>query len=164
MQVVIGGDFDIQPDGRVKRRVAPLLKLGGNGVKIAFQHRQRLGDRHLQRLDGVKFSVGEAHQMHGLGFARFIEAERKGRSAVADVLAAADNLRAVDMPERDVVGWREVLRRKGVQRADIDVTYGVTFTGPDGGEVSGRNHRNRLLAAQGAGFGVLLVIIVGDGL
>ena len=164
MQVVVGGDFDIQPDGRVKRRAAPLLKLGGNGVKIALQHRQRLGDRYFQRLDGVKFSLGEAHQMDGLGFARFVKAERKRRAAVADVLAAADDLRPVYVPERNVVGWREVLRRKGIQRADIDVAYGVTFTGPDGGEMPGRNHRNRLVAAQGAGIGVLLVIIIGDGL
>ena len=78
------------------------------------------------------------------------------------MLAAADDLRPVDVPERNVVGWREVLRRKGVQRADIDVTHGVTFTGPDGGEVPGRNHRNRLVTAQGTGFGVLLAVIIGD--
>jgi hypothetical protein len=45
--------------------------------------------------------------MHGFGFARFVKAERKRRAAVADVLAAADDLRPVNMSERNVVGWRK---------------------------------------------------------
>ena len=162
MQVVVGGDFDVQPDGGILLDAAPLLQLGGDGIEIAFQHRQWLGNGHLQRVDGAEFALAKAHQMHGFGFARFVKAERKRRAAVADVLAAADDLRPVDVSERNVVGWREELRRKGVQRADIDVTHGVTFTGPDGGEVPGRNHRNRLITAQGTGFGVLLAVIVGD--
>jgi hypothetical protein len=41
--------------------------------------------------------------MHGFGFARFVKAERNRRAAVADMLAAADDLRPVNMPERNVV-------------------------------------------------------------
>ncbi len=102
--------------------------------------------------------------MHGLGLAGFIETERNRGTTVADVLAAADDLCPVNVPERNVVGRREVLRRKGVQRTDIDLADRVTFTGPDGREVPGRDHRNGLFTAQGAGFRMLLVIIVGDGL
>ena len=80
------------------------------------------------------------------------------------MLAAADDLRPVNVPERDVVGRREVLRREGIQRADLDVTYGVTFTGTNGGEMPGRNHRDCRFAAQGAGIGMLLVIIISDSL
>lgn len=88
----------------IKRCAAPLLKLSGNGGQIAFQHRQRLGDRHLKRLNGAEFASGEAHQMHGFGLARFVKTERNGRAAVADMLAAADDLRPVNMPEGNVVG------------------------------------------------------------
>ena len=78
------------------------------------------------------------------------------------MLAAADDLRPVNMPEGNVVGG-EVLRRKRVQRTDIDLAHRVTLTGSDGGEVSGGNDRNGLIAAQ-RGFRMLLVIIAGDGL
>ena len=102
--------------------------------------------------------------MHGFGLARFVKTERNGRAAVADMLAAADDLRPVNMPEGNVVGGGEVLRRKRVQRTDIDLAHRITLTGSDGGEVSGGNDRNGLIAAQGAGFRMLLVIIAGDGL
>ena len=36
------------------------------------------------------------------------------------------------LAERDVVGWWKVLCRKRVQRANINVTHGVTFTGTHG--------------------------------
>ena len=62
----------------IKRCAAPLLKLSGNGGQIAFQHRQRLGDRHLERLNGAKFAFGEAHQMDGFGFARFVKTGEMG--------------------------------------------------------------------------------------
>ena len=55
------------------------------------------------------------------------------------MLGPADNLRPVNMSQRDVIGWWKVLRRKGVQRTNINVTYGVTFTGANGGQMPGRN-------------------------
>ena len=48
----------------------------------------------------------------------------------SNMFHAANNLRAVNMPERDVVGWRKVLCRKRVQRANIDVTHGITLLAP----------------------------------
>ncbi len=164
MQVVVGGDFDIQPDGRVKLRAAPLLKLGGDGGEIAFQHRQRLGDRHLQRFNCAEFTVSKTHQVHAFGFAGLIKTERNGRATVANVLAAADDLCPVNVSEGDIVGWREVLCRESIQRANINVTYRVTFTGSNSREMPGGNHRNRPIAAQGTGIGMLLVIIVGNSL
>lgn len=75
---------------------------------------------------------------------------------------AADNLRPVNMPQCDVVrGWK-VLRRKGVQRTDINVTYSVTFTGANGGQMPGRNDGQVSIATQRAGVLILLLVIVGD--
>lgn len=48
VQIVLGGDFDIQPHRRVLLDAAPLLQLGGDGGQIAFDYRQRLGHGHLQ--------------------------------------------------------------------------------------------------------------------
>lgn len=49
VQVFIAGDFDIQPDRRLLRAILPLLKLFADAGEIAFQYRQRLGDRHRQQ-------------------------------------------------------------------------------------------------------------------
>ena len=62
----------------------------------------------------------------------FIKTQWYGGTAIANMFHAANNLRAVNMPERDVVGWWKVLCRKRVQRANINVTHGVTFTGTHG--------------------------------
>lgn len=59
MQIVIGGNFNIQPHRRLLLYVAPLLKLGGNGGEIAFQYRKRLGDRYGEILDGVEFPASK---------------------------------------------------------------------------------------------------------
>lgn len=75
---------------------------------------------------------------------------------------AADNLRPVNMSQRDVVRWWEVLCREGVQRTDINVTYGVTFTGADGGQMSGRNDGDIPIAAQRTGVLILLLVIISN--
>ncbi|MNE25743.1 hypothetical protein D3C80_1190810 [compost metagenome] len=133
MQIVIRRDFDIQPDGRDLLHIAPLLKLSGDGRQIAFQHRQRLRHRHFQGFYRVQFSVDKTHQMHAFRFARFVKAERNGRAAIADMFTAANLLCSMDMPKRDVIGGREVLRRERIQRTNINFAYRVTFTGADGG-------------------------------
>lgn len=107
MQIVIGGNFNIQPHRRLLLYVAPLLKLGGNGGEIAFQYRKRLGDRYGEILDGVEFPCFKAHQMHAFVFAALVKTESDRRAAVANMLRAADNLRPVNMAQRDVVRRRK---------------------------------------------------------
>ncbi|STS80536.1 Uncharacterised protein [Klebsiella pneumoniae] len=64
------------------------------------------------------------------------------------MLAAADHLRPVNMAQRNVVGRGEVLRRKGIQCADVNVADGIAFAGADGGQMalammgSGRSPRS----------------------
>ncbi len=77
--------------------------------------------------------------MHAFVFAALVKTERNRRAAVANMLCATNNLRPVNMAQRDVVRRREVLRREGVQRTDINLTDGVTFTGADSGQMPGRN-------------------------
>lgn len=79
------------------------------------------------------------------------------------MLRATDNLRPVNMAQRDVVRRREVLCWEGVQRTDINVTDGVTFTGADGGQMPGRDDGQILITTQRAGILILLLVIVGDG-
>jgi hypothetical protein len=79
------------------------------------------------------------------------------------MLAAANFLRAMNMPEGDVIGGREVLRRKGIQCADIDVTHGITFAGTDGGQVAAGDNRQRAVAAQRTGLLVLVLIVISNG-
>ena len=78
--------------------------------------------------------------MHRFRFAGFIKAQRQRRAAVADVLAAANHLRPVNMAQRNVVGRGEVLRREGIQRADINVANGIAFAGADGSQMAAGNH------------------------
>ncbi|SSL87238.1 Uncharacterised protein [Klebsiella pneumoniae] len=101
--------------------------------------------------------------MHRFRFAGFIEAQRQRRAAVADMLAAADHLRPVNMAQRNVVGRGEVLRRKGIQCADVNVADGIAFAGADGGQMAAGNDGQRPIAAQRAGLLILLLIIVADG-
>src|SRR5690606_21819803 len=86
------------------------------------------------------------------------------RAAVADVFRAANDLRPVNVSQRDIIGRREVLRRESIQRANIDVTYRVTFTGANGGQVPGGDNRQSLIAvaAQLTGFLILLLVIIRD--
>ncbi len=163
VQVVLRGNFDIQPHRRVLLDAAPLLQLGGDGGQIASDHCQRLGHGHLQGFHGAEAPVVKTHQVHRFGFAGFIEAQRQRRAAVADVLAATDHLRPMNMAQRNVVGRREVLRRKGIQRADVNVADGIAFAGADGGQVAAGNDGQRPIAAQRAGLLILLLIIVADG-
>ncbi len=100
--------------------------------------------------------------MYTFAFAALVKTEGNRRAAVANMFRAADNLRSVNMSQRDVVCRWEVLRREGVQRTDINVTYGVAFTGSDGGQMPGRNDGKIVVAAQRAGILILLLIIVGD--
>jgi hypothetical protein len=102
--------------------------------------------------------------MHAFAFAGFIKAEGDRRAAVANVVAAANLLCPVDVAQRDIVGRREMLSGEGIQRPDINVTYRVTFTGPDGGEMAGGDNRQEAVTAQLAGGSILIGIIVGDGL
>ena len=57
------------------------------------------------------------------------------------MLAAANQLGAMNMTERDVIGGREAVGREGVEGADIDFTDRVAFAGADGGEVAAGNNR-----------------------
>ncbi len=71
--------------------------------------------------------------MHAFAFAALIKAEGDGRAAIADMLCAADTLRAVNVSQCDIIRWREMLRRKGIQRTDINVANRIAFAGADGG-------------------------------
>ncbi|MNI79481.1 hypothetical protein D3C73_1359390 [compost metagenome] len=66
------------------------------------------------------------------------------------------------MSQRDVICWREILRRKGIQCANINVTYRVTFAGTDGRQVPGCNDRQVAFTAHFTGVLVLLLVIVGN--
>ncbi len=70
--------------------------------------------------------------MHAFAFAALIKAEGDGRAAIADMLCAADTLRAVNVSQCDIIR-REMLRRKGIQRTDINVANRIAFAGADGG-------------------------------
>ncbi len=67
------------------------------------------------------------------------------------------------MAQRNVVGRGEVLRREGIQRADINVANGIAFAGADGGQMAAGNDGQRAIAAQRAGLMILFLIIVADG-
>ena len=101
--------------------------------------------------------------MHVFAFAAFVKAQRDGRAAVADMLRTANFLRPVDVTQCDIIGRREILRRESIQRANINVTHGVTFAGTHGGQVAGGDNRQGEIATQRAGGLVLLLVIVGDG-
>ncbi|MNW04750.1 hypothetical protein D3C71_2008860 [compost metagenome] len=70
----------------------------------------------------------------------------------------------MNVTERDVIRWREILCRERIQRTNINFAHRVTFAGTDGGQMPGSNDRQRRITAQRTGLGVLLVIIVRDGL
>ncbi len=56
-----------------------------------------------------------------------------------------------------------MLRRKGIQCADVNVADGIAFAGADGGQMAAGNDGQRPIAAQRAGLLILLLIIVADG-
>lgn len=80
------------------------------------------------------------------------------------MLTAADDLRPMNMSQRDIVRRREVLRRERVQRADIDVADRIAFTGANGRQMARGDHRQGAIVTQGAGVGILSGVIIGNGL
>lgn len=56
-----------------------------------------------------------------------------------------------------------MLRRKGIQCADVNVADGIAFAGADGGQMAAGNDGQRPIAAQRAGLLILLLIIAADG-
>src|SRR5690606_41354373 len=69
-------------------------------LQVAAQRAQRLETGHRQRLDTLQAIGVKVDQQHLLVLPGFVEGQRDGRAAVADVLMAADLLRAMDMADR----------------------------------------------------------------
>ena len=162
MEIFVTGNFNIQPDDRLLRGVPPLGKLFADAGEIAFQHCQRLRHRHRQRKHLRQVPVAEGHQIDAFAFARLIKAEGDGRAAVANMVAAADLLRPVNMAEGNIINGGKMAGGERLQRADVDIAHRIALAGANGGQVAAGDDRQRTIAAQGAGGFVLLLIIVAD--
>ena len=157
-QVVVFSDGDFEP-GRAFARA-----LGGGGsdgagqrFKIAADGDHGLEARHGQGADGLEAVAVEIDEQHFLGLLGFVEAERDGRAAIADMFQSADFLRPVDVAERDVVGRRKGSGGEGFEGADVDFTDRFAGAGADRGQVAGGDDGQRAaeIRAEFGGKGAL---------